>query len=76
MTPEEREDLFDYFFSFRKDFTERLFLQDEKNQEYALQHKKMLKNLSNLKNNLINNELFYYMLTSFAAVAKRYDIDS
>lgn len=43
MTPGEREDLFDYFFSFRKDFTERLFLQDEQNQEYALQHKKCSK---------------------------------
>lgn len=72
---QDRENLFEYFFSFRRDFTEKLFLKEGDNPEVSLHHKKMLTNLELLRDAIVNNNLFYYMVVSFSVIAKKY-IDS
>ena len=65
---EELLDLYEYYFSFRADYTERQLLNNENNQEYIVHNQKMLSNLQHIKKMMTDDELFYYMVMSFGAV--------
>lgn len=69
---EERISLFDYYFKFRKDYTQRQLASDPSNAEFKLHHEKMLENLNELEEAFTEDENFYYMVMSFAMVAQKF----
>lgn len=68
MTPEEREMLFQYYFSFRKDYTQKQLNTDVDNQTYVEHHRKMITALEQLED-VFHKPDFYYLVTVLTAVA-------
>lgn len=67
MMPEDRDYLFQYYFSFRKDYTKRQLEEDPSNEGYQKHHQEMVNAINELEDKF-QQPSFYYMVLTITAV--------
>ena len=69
---DEREALYNYYFSFRTDYTERALEKDPGNAKKKRIHAELAARLASLKKTFLDDDDMYYMVLSFGAMARRH----
>ncbi len=69
---DEREAIYNYYFSFRTDYTERAMEADPEDARKQRIHAQLAAKLASLKKLFLDDDDIYYMVLSFGAVAHRH----
>lgn len=68
ITPDERDELFRYYFKFRSDYTARQLATDPDNPDYRAKHETLVEDLEALQDVFLKPD-FYFMVMTITAIA-------